>query len=149
MLDGGPKVEPGRWEAQPFVHLGSQGPSVPAGQVPPHPPVHDPAIFLRGEIDAVGELAVPEVHPGSQGLEHTPAGVLLARVVAEDGEHRDVRLGGHVRTDRVHQALGAVPHQVVQDRRPGRLQGGSTVQLGHGVVTEPVEADVEELARAH
>jgi hypothetical protein len=75
--------------------------------------------------------------------------MLLAGVIAQDGEDRDVGLGGDVRTDRVDEALGAAAREVVQDRRPGRLQRGSTVQLGHGVITQAVEADVEELAGAH
>src|SRR5947199_380846 len=71
----------------------------------------EPSLLLGGEVHPVCELAVLEFHPGAQRLEHPSPRMLLAGVVAQDGEYGDVRLRGHVRADRVDRTLTPLPGQ--------------------------------------
>ena len=145
VLDRGPELEGGSREAQASVDFAGQGFGVLTGQVATHPPVDDLPILLCGEVHPVGQLAVPELHPRADGLQHAAAGVFLPRVVPEDGEDGDVGLRGDVRGHRVHDSLGPFTGQAVEDRHPGGLQGRPPAELRDRVVGEAVQADVQEL----
>src|SRR5205807_1258499 len=63
-----------------------------------------PVLRNRGEVDPVREIAVAHFHPGAQCFHRPAPGVVHARVVAEDREHRDVGLRRDPFAHRVHAA---------------------------------------------
>ena len=63
------------------------------GEVAADAAVDDAPAVRGGEVDPVGEVAVAELHAAADRLDDPAAGMLLARVVAEDREHGDVGLG--------------------------------------------------------
>ena len=71
-----------------LVHLVGQRCGLLGREVAAHPPVDDLGQSAGGEVDAVREVAVANVHARADGLEDAAARVLLARVVAEDARTR-------------------------------------------------------------
>src|SRR5207302_10476380 len=73
-----------------------------------------------------------------------PARMLLTRVVAQDGEHGDVRLRRDAGADRVHEPLPTLDRQSIEHGRSRRFQRRPVAELWHGVVAQPVQTHVQE-----
>ena len=99
MLDRRAQVERGPRQLEGCVHLVGERVRLLAGEVAPDPTVDDLRPVGGGEVDAVREIAVAQVHADAQRLEDPAAGVLLVGVVAQDAEDADVGLGRDARPD--------------------------------------------------
>ena len=144
VLHRGPELEGDAGKLELLVDLGGQGSGFVGRQVPSHPAVDDPGPVRGGEVHPVGEVAVAEVHAGAHRLDDAAARMLASRVVAQDGEHGDVRLGSDARADGDDGPGPALRRKRVHERGSGGLQRGAVSQRRDGIVPQPIEADVEQ-----
>ena len=104
------------------------------------------AVLLDGcEVHPVREVSVLDLDAGSNRLYRSTAGVVLAWVVAEYREDRDVGLGRDPLADRDHIAVLPTCRERIKVGRSRRFEGRLSTECIERVVTETVEDHVEEL----
>src|SRR5207245_2189495 len=118
-----------------------------ARQIAPDTTVDDRhAVFgNRCEVDAVREVAVSHLHACPQRFHRTAAGVIHARVVAEDREHGDVGLRRDPLADCVDGAVASARGQRIEVRVPRSFKRSLVAELRQWVVAEPIEHHVHDL----